>query len=315
MATEIPGAVESGPSEFTQTLHDVTTDKSIALLGNMHATIQGKFERCREALLVSDPDLDREALISAKGKRAPGTCEWIVEDPHYKSWLAREFPILQISGRPGTGKTMLSLFLTEKLAERCGQENEQLLFFYCRFQDERFNNRQNVLRNIICQLLEFSKPDCQQVKDVLRDFESPKKTNDILSSFEALWGIVKKLLSQPGLPTIWCIIDGMDECQSFEKLQGELYDYCRACGQQDGESKLQLLILGRQNDDYNASHVIKLDEDHQNRIKNDVECFIISGLEPLERIPEFAQIRDDVTRMLFEKAEGTFLWSNRFPRG
>src|SRR2546421_605569 len=38
---------------------------------------------CRNALFLTDPYIDRESLISAKGKRVDGTYEWIRENDTY----------------------------------------------------------------------------------------------------------------------------------------------------------------------------------------------------------------------------------------
>ena len=58
---------------------------------------------------------DREKLIDTKGLRADGTCEWIIDHPLYYSWLQSHSQLLWISGGPGKGKTMLSIFLAEHL--------------------------------------------------------------------------------------------------------------------------------------------------------------------------------------------------------
>jgi hypothetical protein len=44
--------------------------------------------------------------------------------------------LLWISGGPGKGKTMLSIFLTEELEK---MENAELLFYFCNHQDEKRN--------------------------------------------------------------------------------------------------------------------------------------------------------------------------------
>ncbi|KAI1069427.1 hypothetical protein LB507_008615 [Fusarium sp. FIESC RH6] len=371
MATQVPQPVDNGHRETGQEIHNIAaTNGSICLagtfqdvtIGNNHpgetailsydglpltsflvGTIEEKIDSCRNALFVSHPDLDIEALVSAKGKRTEGTCRWILPDPHYQAWLAKEFPVLRVSGGPGKGKTMLALFLTEQLKTLCRQTGDRLLLFFCRFQDNRYNDPRNVLRSLIYQLLEFSH-ECPQITEILKYFESPEKAKDVMSNFEGLWKIFETLLSQPDFRTIWCIIDGIDECHSPETLAEKFYEHCR---QRTVRTKVQLLMLGRDIGGSDAHHVIKLDVDqkkptrggaqnlepldlvsvlgrdtnsfyapnlieldmnHRQRVKSDVECFIISGLEPLEKVPRFAQIREEVTSMLVEKAEGTFLW-------
>ena len=74
--------------------------------------------RCRNALSLTDPVVDRERIKTTKGQRVTGTCEWIREDNTYRCWLNGDVNLLWICGGPGKGKTMLSIFLTEELEQR-----------------------------------------------------------------------------------------------------------------------------------------------------------------------------------------------------
>ncbi|KAH7186154.1 ankyrin repeat-containing domain protein [Fusarium flagelliforme] len=293
--------------EIINTVSIAITHAEILLTQLPIGTIEEDINNCRNALFVSHPDIDKKALASAKGKRADGTCQWILHEPHYQSWLAKRFSVLRISGGPGKGKTVLSLFLAEQLRALCEGTGDRLLFFFCRFQDDRYNNPRNVLRSLAYQLLEFSH-DGLQIKEVLKYFETTEMTEDVLSNFQGLWGVLETLLSQPSLPTIWCIIDGIDECHSSAMLAGSLYEHCRRRERINDQSKFQLLVLGRDIDDSDASNVIRLDTDHRSPVKSDVEHFIKSSLEPLNKVPRFAEIRARITDILVENAEGSFLW-------
>ncbi|RGP64465.1 nacht and ankyrin domain [Fusarium longipes] len=295
------------PLETVKMVRSALVHPDLLLTCSDTETITGKINSCRNALFISHPDIDREALASAKGRRADGTCEWILQNPYYQSWLAREFPVFRISGGPGKGKTVLSLFLTEALQARCQATGCRLIFFFCRFQDERFNDPRNVLRSLAYQLLEYN-DDYQEVEDILNYFETAEKTKDVLSNLEGLWKIVKTLLSQPNLPTIVCIVDGIDECHSSGTLLGKLYEYCHNQEQDYSQIKFQLLILGRDVANSDALHVINLDEEHKRSVRNDVENFIASELEQIQGVPRFKEIRSDITAALVEKAEGIFLW-------
>lgn len=337
MATQVPLPVDGGESGTNQGIHNVLArDQSVSLAGTYHdvnitigdvqnsedylsncnfgpltffsiVTLKEEIKRCRNALFVSHPDIDREALANAKGKRVDGTCEWILQNPHYQSWLAKEFPVLRISGGPGKGKTVLSLFLADDLMTRLRDGTDRLLSFFCRFQDATYNDPLNVLRSLAYQLLEFSH-DATLVSQVLTYFESEEKARDVLSNLEGLWKILETLLSQPDLPTIWCIVDGIDECNSSEKLAAMFYEYCHRCGKRNGELKFQFVILGRDIYDSGATPTIDLDKGDNIPVTTDVERFIISSLQQLERIPRFAEYRSEITRLLIDKAEGIFLW-------
>src|SRR4051794_27706260 len=85
-----------------------------------------KTAACRNALYLTDPTVGRENLRSAKGKRVEGTCEWIKINRIYMSWISGDTNLLWISGGPGKGKTMLSIFLTEEL-EKISQRSKNTI--------------------------------------------------------------------------------------------------------------------------------------------------------------------------------------------
>lgn len=75
-------------------------------------------QTCLTALFRSigaDPCDERDKLIRRKGISAKGTCRWITSNKVYESWLHARSQLLWISGGPGKGKTMLSIFLIEEL--------------------------------------------------------------------------------------------------------------------------------------------------------------------------------------------------------
>jgi Cdc6-like AAA superfamily ATPase len=165
---------------------------------------------CRNALFLTDPHVDRESLISAKGTRVAGTCEWITHNESYQSWLNGGTRLLWISGGPGKGKTMLSVFLTEELENKTSStEDAQLVYYFCSAQDEKRNTGVAVLRGLVHQII-TKHP--QLVKHALPYFETLERTQQTQSSLETLWLIFSKLIEDPDLRTTFCVLDGLDEC-------------------------------------------------------------------------------------------------------
>ncbi|KAF7535316.1 hypothetical protein G7Z17_g13226 [Cylindrodendrum hubeiense] len=202
----------------------------------------------------------------------------------------------------------LSLFLNEEIEKVCEATPDRLLFHFCRFQDERYNNTINVLRSLIYQILEFS-IDGPEVEQALQYFDTPEKAQFALSNFECLWTILEKLLAQQDLPTIFCIIDGVDECDSSHLLVAKLHDYCSMQAQNNHNTGLRLAIIGREIEGLDTFPSIKLDPDNEEKVHDDVAKTISFNLEPLARIPGFNEaIRSQVEKSLLERAEGSFLW-------
>ena len=160
-------------------------------------------------------------MESAKGTRVAGTCEWITQHAKYCTWLndARNADgnnddntrLLWISGGPGKGKTMLSVFLTDELKRRTDNtQDAELAFFFCSAEDEKRNTAVAVLRGLVHQII-AKRPHL--VKHALPYFETPERTQQTLSSLETLWLIFSKLIADAELGTMFCVLDGLDECE------------------------------------------------------------------------------------------------------
>jgi Cdc6-like AAA superfamily ATPase len=141
-------------------------------------------------------------VISAKGSRVVGTCEWITYNESYLAWLNSDGDgdgsnngdtrLLWISGGPGKGKTMLSVFLTEELERHTASIPNAELAFFCSAKDEKRNTATAALRGLVHQII----AKCPQlVKHALPYFETPERTQQTLSSLETLWLIFSKLVT------------------------------------------------------------------------------------------------------------------------
>ena len=107
-------------------------------------TLEEEARECRNALFFTDPAIDRESLISAKGKRVAGTCEWIAEDGAYRAWLEGVTRLLWICGGPGKGKTMLAIYLTQQL-----EKDQNVVYFFCSGQYKERLDGAAILRTLL----------------------------------------------------------------------------------------------------------------------------------------------------------------------
>ncbi|KAL7800946.1 ankyrin repeat-containing domain protein [Trichoderma afarasin] len=256
---------------------------------------------CREALLLKDPFIYRESLKNDKGERASGTCEWIIENEIYRSWLDGDDHCLWICGGPGKGKTMLSIFLTEEFErtqpERKHGQDTTLLYFF------------SVLRGLAYQLLS-KHPDAST--SVSSYFETAKHTENTLSSPETLWIVFKTLLRVPNLGTVYCILDGLDECdeKSIGKLVKQFRDFYSPSDYTGPIARnLKLAIVSRKINGLEDFPQIRLDPDNDNRINEDIKRFISTRMQELSRRPGFDDnFLKDIGSILLRRSKGTFLW-------
>ena len=198
---------------------------------------------CRNALFLTDPIVDRESLKTAKGTRVEGTCEWITHDKNYRAWLDGGPRLLWISGGPGKGKTMMSIFLTEELEEKTSSmEDGQFICFFCSHQNEKRNTGVAVLRGLVHQIVS-KRP--KLIKHALPYFETAERTQQTLSSLEALWLIFSRLIADSELGTIFCVLDGLDECDQLGALLPRIISQLAPSNTASSRTGFRLTIVSR----------------------------------------------------------------------
>ncbi|RSM11474.1 hypothetical protein CEP52_002970 [Fusarium oligoseptatum] len=85
-------------------------------------------DQCLQDLFITDPLSDRDGIVTAKGRRTPGTCEWIPITEEYQTWSTDRSGLLWISGPPGKGKTFISIFLTQLL--QSSKPDDTIIWFF-----------------------------------------------------------------------------------------------------------------------------------------------------------------------------------------
>jgi len=268
---------------------------------------------CRNALFLTDPTVVRESLISTKGTRVAGTCEWIAHDVSYRAWLHGDSDgftrLLWISGGPGKGKTMMSVFLTEELEENTScTDGAGLLFFFCSAQDEKRNTGVAVLRSLVHQIVTM-RP--QLVRHALPYFEKEEQTQQTLSSLETLWIIFTKLLADAELGRMFCVLDGLDECEesTLRVLVPRLMGLHARGAPSPTYGEFKLAIISRDMPGLQGCTRIRLDPDNDEKVVCDIELFVSARVDELSRIEGFNDdFRSSLQTALLARAEGTFLW-------
>ncbi|KAJ5807643.1 hypothetical protein N7447_011099 [Penicillium robsamsonii] len=277
------------------------------------SSTEEEYQECQRALFPTnpyDPYLDREQVISSKGPRVPGTCEWIRESERYRAWLHGDTPLLWICGGPGKGKTMLSIFLTEELEQlKSKMPGTELLFYFCNHQDEKRRTADAILRGLLYQVLRRRPSLVKYVRPYLDAYA------DGGFPFEALWTMFRKVLQDPDLGTTFCIIDGLDECDDEYDLRRTLVAKLVAFLLSDKKSssiRLQLIIVSRELPGLTLHTVSTLQlgsEDNDELLSRDIQLVIASRVDELSTIDGFSnQLGAFIRDRLLERAEGTFLW-------
>ncbi|ETI19674.1 hypothetical protein G647_08687 [Cladophialophora carrionii CBS 160.54] len=265
---------------------------------------------CLAELFITNSADDRAMLTRTKGERSYGTCTWITEHPIYRSWKdpACQSPLLWISGGPGKGKTIMSVFLTEELEQLAAQSNtnmQQVLYFFCDNKDNKRNKASCVIRGLILQVL-LSHPD--MISHLLPDFKIQKTNLFEENSFDSLWRIFENIIREIDVASVSCVLDGIDELQdtSLGTLLAKLRDLVLP--------KLKVIALSRHfprsiKDALGHYPTIRLDPDSEKEVSNDVDTYVRSNVKELSRVKRYPlELERHVFETLKLRSEGTFLW-------
>ncbi|PSR80200.1 ankyrin repeat protein [Coniella lustricola] len=267
-----------------------------------------------DALLLTRPEVDRKSLIALKGRRVDGTCEWLIQHPHYQEWLTdANHPLLWVSGGPGKGKTMLAIYVTEVLQPLVDAADNILLYYFCSNRDKNRNTALTIMRGILHQWIDLHP---HLAKDVKNSFEGMETTKYTISSFASLWRVFLTLLEQSTSPQVVCVLDGLDECEkeSLGQLLDAVGNYLSTSGEKAGRGpRLKLIILSRPQPTVLESKLgqfqqIQLDTS-DTETSHDVERYIFAKVAELASEQNLsAEMVAQVQQTLLAGADGTFLW-------
>jgi ankyrin repeat protein len=205
---------------------------------------------------------------------------------------------------------MLSVFLIEELERHTARiDSAELAFFFCSAQDEKRSTAVAVLRGLVHQII-AKRP--QLVKHALPYFETPERAQQTLSSLETLWLIFSTLVADAELGTMFCVLDGLDECEesTLRVLLPRVVSLLIGDALSLAKGTFKLAIVSRDMPGLRGCTTrVRLDPDNDEQVVGDIGLFVSARVQELSRIEGFNEdFRASVQAALLKRAEGTFLW-------
>ncbi|KAJ4223373.1 hypothetical protein NW759_006006 [Fusarium solani] len=238
-------------------------------------------DQCFQDLFITDPLSDRDGIITAKGRRTPGTCEWIPITEEYQNWSAGPSGVLWVSGPPGKGKTFISIFLTQLL--QSSKSDATVIWFFCDNKVASRNKAINILRGLIIQLIQKHNQLISRITPTWR-IQGANLFQE--NSFETLWRIFEDMLEALEGHQVCCVLDALGECDepSLSSLLFKIQGLFEADGKSTLIHNLKLIVTSREQP----------------------ECLpaTLSKIKGIEGLP-LCQYIENAFR---KRAGGTFLW-------
>ena len=196
---------------------------------------------------------------------------------------------------------MMSIFLTQAL-ER--QNRDDTIYYFCNSEDDRNSTSSAILRALIWQIM-AKRPELASL--VMPHFQLPERTQAVLSTPGTLFEIFVKLAKDPSMAPMYCLIDGLDECEhdSIRWIASHLAELHH----ETQLVKMRICIVSRDVPELRQTKQILLDPDNNDKVETDIETFTSLKMRDLTRRHNLSNdLSLQIQGQLLRKAEGTFLW-------
>jgi hypothetical protein len=217
-----------------------------------------------------DPADDRDTYVADKGREAHNSCAWIHTEPQFIHWddPNNASQLLWLCGPEGTGKTMLSVYLSRHF-ESTRTKNDTVLYYFCDGDEPERNSAVGILRGLLYQLV------CEKKKDVTprtRELDRERKEKQALREIllqtyhvkkdkmlapDILWKVFYSMIKAMPTERVTVIIDAAEKCEKrpfellLKKFKADFMPSSLSAAptggpsSSSGSSALKLIVLAR----------------------------------------------------------------------
>lgn len=273
---------------------------------------------CLADLFITEPEEDLNKMRRTKGIRTSGTFSWFLESNELKYWCRPakavsdiEQNVLWLHGNPGIGKSTMAMMLAEELPKKDYFSNSDsiLSFFFCDSDSEYHRTATSLLRGFLYQIIK--KHPCFMEQLMPRYKVQGKR---LFTSFDGLWAVLMDISRESNGTEIYCIADALDECdtESQDTFLRQIHQSFKQANETSSvPCSVHFLIISRPYPEIqNFLSIFRgVDLSSCKEIADDLRAMIQDKVQDLARRRKYpASVRQKVSQILEEKADGTFLW-------
>nr|RBQ92847.1 hypothetical protein FVER53263_01723 [Fusarium verticillioides] len=250
---------------------------------------------------------------STRNKRHIGTAKWVFETPEFQKWVGiNGSPVLHVTGKIGSGKTVLSSSIVEKLSQ-IRPPQQFVSFFFVRFDDPLSLDADTILRSCVQQLISAINIDSlnQQIAS-----ELDRSLSEAKWSLFSLESLSKLYLSAAQAIEHWfMVVDGLDECNNDQ--QSRLLRFFQGLLSGNNTAyKISILISSRET----CTNAIRSTFPGSQRLTTGlkstsadigsyVDDIIIDKLSTGELVISDPNLLNEILETIAAKEQGMFLWA------
>ncbi|KAH7168411.1 hypothetical protein DER46DRAFT_552130 [Fusarium sp. MPI-SDFR-AT-0072] len=253
------------------------------------------------------------AFNSTRNRRHIGTAKWVFDNPEFQEWVEIDGPpVLHVTGKIGSGKTVLSSSIVEKLSQ-IRPPQQFVSFFFVRFDDPLSLNAETIIRSCVQQLVSAIAMDSldQKVASELDQYLSQAKL--ALFSVELLSDLY--LSAAKAIKHWFIVIDGLDECSTDQQSKLLKFFHGIVSGN-DTTRNISVLFSSRET----CTNAIRRTFPGSRRlvtglqstsadIGSYVDDIIIDKLSTGELVVNDPNLLNEILKTIASKEQGMFLWA------
>ncbi|KAK4155941.1 hypothetical protein C8A00DRAFT_41494 [Chaetomidium leptoderma] len=144
-------------------------------------------------------------------QRQPGTGQWLLNSDEFKTWVEGDRQTLFCPGIPGSGKTILTSIVIDKLTTGFNDnDNIVIAYLYCNFRRKDEQKAENLIASVLKQLAQ-SRPSLPESVKSLHDKHKNKRTEPSFGEISQALQSVASVYSR-----VFVVVDALDECQASD---------------------------------------------------------------------------------------------------